>query len=675
MRRIVIAALLGAAAVATPAVAAESGPVLGSFGVDLSGMDASVRPGDDFFAYVNGTWARDTEIPADRASWGMFDQLRLLSQERTRAILEEAANDANASGNARKFGDFYASLMDEAAIERAGLEPLQADFAAIAAIQTRQQLSDAIAANVRNLGPTPFNLGISQDLRDPAKMTASLGQGGLGMPNRDYYLEARHAPQKAAYQAHIARMLVLAGVKEDVAAADAARILALETDIARAHWTNVETRQADKRYNPIAVDQLPTYYPGVEWASWRTITGVAAEPSLNIAQPSALQGIAGLIGSAPIADWQAWLFYHTLRHAAQLLPEAFRDEHFAFYGATLSGTPQQQERWKQASDLTSAALGEAIGEIYVARHFPPEAKAQMDELVRNIIAAMDVRLQKLEWMAPATKAAARAKLARFTPKIGYPDQWRDYTALEVVRGDPVGNARRLIAFEHARNVAKLGKPVDRSEWFMTPMTVNAYANPLWNEIVFPAAILQAPFFDPNADPAVNYGGIGAVIGHEITHHFDDQGRKYDPDGKLSDWWTAEDVTRFTALTDRLVKQVEAYEPLPGKHINGRLSLGENIADIAGLNIAWDAWQRSLGGQTPPVVDGRTGAERFYLGFGQIWRSKYRDAALDRQLTVGPHSPSHYRPQTVRNHDNWYETFDVQPGQKLYLLPDERVRIW
>lgn len=680
-----LALLLAAAAplALSPAIAADAasaakpatGPALGTFGVDTAGMDTSVKPGDNFFAYANGTWEKNTPIPDDRASWGMFNTLTELSNARTRAIVEEAAANPQASGSTRKVGDYYASLVDEAAIEKAGLAPLKPELDAIAAISTRADLSKAIARANREGGPSPFRMGISQDAKDPSRMTVSLVQAGLGMPNRDYYLSENFASQKAAYEAHVARLLALSGVPEAQAKADAARIVALETRIATAHWTNVENRQAEKRYNPTAVAELPAKFPGVDWTTFRTITGIEGETTVNVNQPSALTGIAQLVETVPIADWKAWMRYHTLRSSSPALPKAFRDETFAFYGKTLSGTPQQEERWKQAVNLTTGALGEAIGQDYVARYFPPEAKAQMDELVKNIIAAMDVRLQNLSWMDPKTKEAARYKLSRFTPKIGYPDKWTDYSALEVVRGDPLGNLRRAYAFDFNRNLAKLGKPIDRSEWFMTPMTVNAYANPTWNEIVFPAAILQPPFFDPKADPAVNYGGIGAVIGHEITHHFDDQGRKYDPDGKLSDWWTPGDVERFTKLSDVLVKQVETYEPLPGKRINGKLSLGENIADIAGLNIAWDAYQMSLKGKRAPVIDGKTGAQRFYLGFGQIWRNKYRDAAMERQLTVGPHSPGNFRPLTVRNHAPWYKAFNVKPGEKLYLTEEERVGIW
>lgn len=679
IRRALVLALLASAAplVAEPAAplpaAGKAGPALGSFGVDMTGMDRSVRPGDDFYSFVNGTWAKNTPIPDDRAQWGMFQELRDLSQERTRTILEEAAANPAATGNARKIGDFYASLMDESAIEAAGVAAIKPWLDRISAIDNRTALARYLGDANRGPGQTPLRGSVSQDLRNPNEMRAGLNQSGLSLPDRDYYFAPQWAEVRQAHLAHVERMLTLAGIPD--AKAKAARIQALETKIAETHWTREQTRQAEKRYNPLAPAEFAARYPGLDWAAFLEASGTAGETVINVAQPSAIQGISALVASESLESWRDYLTYHQLRQASPLLPKVLRDEAFAFYGTTLSGTPKQQERWKDAVDMTSGALGEAIGEIYVARHFPPEAKAQMDELVQNIIKAMDLRLAKLEWMDPATRTAARAKLARFTPKIGYPDKWRDYSALEVRRGDPLGNAERVQRFESARQLAKLGKPVDRSEWFMTPMTVNAYANPTWNEIVFPAAILQPPFFDPKADKAVNYGGIGAVIGHEILHHFDDQGRKYDADGKLSDWWTADDVKRFEALTQRLVDQVQGYEPLPGKRINGKVSLGENIADIAGLNVAHDAYRMSLGGKKAPVIDGLTGDQRFFLGFGQIWRTKYRDQAMERQLAVGPHSPGNIRPQTVRNHDAWYSAFDVKPDDKLYLPSDARVRIW
>jgi putative endopeptidase len=414
--------------------------------------------------------------------------------------------------------------------------------------------------------------------------------------------------------------------------------------------------------------------PGFNWPAYLEATGLAGQPQVIVAHPSALAGAAKLVQSEPLQAWKDYLTFHTIAAAAPLLPKAFVEENFAFDGRTLQGTPQLKDRWKRGVDLVGGGMGEAVGQLYVAKHFPPAAKAKADELVRNLIAAMDKRLTGLEWMAPETKAKARAKLAAFTPKIGYPDTWRDYSGLNVVPGDAVGNALRSTEFEYRRNLNKLGKPVDRGEWGMYPQTVNAYANPLLNEIVFPAAILQPPFFDPNADDAVNYGGIGAVIGHEISHHFDDQGRKFDPKGNLADWWTPADVDRFKVHTDKLVAQYGAYEPLPGAKVNGELTLGENIADLAGLTIAYDAYRMSLKGREAPVIDGYTGDQRFFLGFGQVWRNKYRDPFLQQILTTDSHTPGHFRPNVVRNFDPWYAAFDVKDG-KLYLPPEQRIRIW
>lgn len=659
---------------AAPAEAVKTGPAMGSFGVDMKGMDTSVKPGDGFYRFVNGKWDDNTPIPDDKSRWGMFDELRELSLTRTHDILVEAAAKQGATGNQRKIGDFFASLMDEAAIEKAGLAPLKPELDAIAAVKDRHSLSAWLGGANRSDFPV-IGVEVDSDLNDSSRVMVHMGQNGLGMPSRDYYLDAKMATQKAAYEQHIARMLVLGGKGEADAKAMASRVLALETEIAKVHWDRVQQRQAEKRNNPIKLADLGKQYPGVDWAAFNKAAGIDGQADVNIAHPSAIAGIAKLVGSQPLESWRDWMTYHALRTNAVALPKALRDEKFAFHDKLLSGVPAQEVRWKQAAGLTTNVLGEAIGPIYVERYFPPEAKAQMDALVKNVITAMDVRLSKLDWMEPATKTAARSKLASFTPKIGYPDKWRDYSALEVKAGDALGNLRRAGEFEYQRGLNKLGKPVDRSEWYMTPMTVNAYANPTWNEIVFPAAILQAPFFDPKADPAVNYGGIGAVIGHEILHHFDDQGRKYDARGNLTDWWTQLDIDRFAKLTDKLVAQVETYEPLPGKHINGKLSLGENIADIAGLNTSWDAYQMSLNGKPAPVIDGKTGAERFYLGFGQIWRTRQRPEAVERQLLTGPHSPSFIRPETVRNHDEWYKTFDVKRGEKLYLAPEERVKIW
>ncbi len=470
-------------------------------------------------------------------------------------------------------------------------------------------------------------------------------------------------------------MLTLAGTPAAEADAKAKAIYDFEKKIAEAHWSRAESRDADKTYNKLTVADLTRTAPGFDWAVFVEAIGLGAQPGFVVQQPTAFTATAKIFADTPLPVLKDWLAYHIVSDRAPVLPKAFVDANFDFHGHTLSGQPQIQDRWKRGVNAVNGALGEAVGQLYVAKYFPPEAKAAADQLVRNLIAAMDQRLANLTWMAPETKQKAREKLAAFTPKIGYPDKWRDYSALTVVRGDAYGNAERAAAFEYDRGLAKLGKPVDRSEWLMTPMTVNAYANPPMNEIVFPAAILQPPFFDPKADPAVNYGGIGVVIGHEISHHFDDQGRKFDKTGKLTDWWTPEDVARFKAFTDRVVKQYGEYQPLPGQHVNGELTLGENMADLAGLFVAHDAWIRSLNGKPAPVIDGFTGEQRFFLGFAQIWRQKMLEPALLQRLTTDPHTPSDWRPYVVRNNDDWYKAFDVKPGSKFYLPPDQRIKVW
>ncbi|QAY78838.1 M13 family metallopeptidase [Sphingosinicella sp. BN140058] len=671
-------ALAGAAvpAAAQQAAAARGAPELGAWGFDLTGMDKSVNPGDSFYDYANGNWNRTTEIPADRSSWGGFGVLRDLSDQRTRDIVEAAAKtNAPAGSVQRKVGDLYASFMDEAAIEKAGLTPLKPFFAKIDAIATPSDLARAFGEANRMGISTPFSAGVEQDLKDNSQYGVYLGQGGLGLPDRDYYLDdtnPKFVETRAKYQTHVATMFRLAGIPDGEGKAK--RIYDLEKKIAQTHWTRAESRQIDKLYNPVPTNGLGERMPGFDWAAYLKAASLDRLPQVIATQPSALTGEAKLVASEPLQTWKDYLTFRTLSAAAGMLPKAISDENFAFYGTTLSGTPKQKDRWKRGADVVNGAMGEAVGELYVAKYFTPAAKAKADELVRNLIRAMDARLEKLEWMAPETRAKARAKLAAFTPKIGYPDKWRDYSALVVKPGDPVGNSLRATEFEYLRQLGKIGKPVDRSEWGMTPQTVNAYANPLLNEIVFPAAILQPPFFDPNADDAVNYGGIGAVIGHEITHHFDDQGSKFDAKGNLAEWWAPTDVERFKAMTAKVVQQYGEYEPLPGSKVNGELTLGENMADLAGLNIAYDAYRLSLNGKEAPVIDGYTGDQRFFLGFGQVWRNKYRDPLLLNLLTTDPHSPGHVRPNVVRNFDPWYKAFKVQGG-KLYLKPEDRIRIW
>jgi putative endopeptidase len=667
------AAVVPAPAAAQQAKPAAARPHFGTWGFDVAGMDRAAKPGDNFNDFANGTWTKTTEIPADKPVWGGFVELDDLSTRRTRTIIEDAAKaNAAAGSNQRKVGDFYAAFMDEAAIEAKGVQPLKPYLDRVAGIRSASELAGLFGEYAQLGVAVPIEAMIDQDLKVNTRYAAYVGQGGLGMPDRDYYLDAKHEETRGKYKAHVATMLRLAGIADPDAKAQ--RILDLETRIATAHWTRVEQRAIDKLYNPMTKAELASRLPGFDWNAYLAGAGLGAQDGVIVMHPSALEGAAKLVASEPLDTWKDYLTFRLIARAAPVLPKAFVEENFAFNGKTLAGTPQMRERWKRGSDMVGNAMGEAVGQLYVARHFPPESKAKADELVRNLIKAMDLRLQNLSWMAPETKAKARAKLAAFTPKIGYPDKWRDYSALEVRAGDAFGNLVRSAKFGYEFNLAKLGKPIDRGEWGMFPQTVNAYANPLLNEIVFPAAILQPPFFDPNADDAVNYGGIGSVIGHEISHHFDDQGSKFDKNGNMAEWWTEADKAAFKKLTDQLVGQYAAYEALPGTKVNGELTLGENIADLAGLAIAYDAYRVSLGGREAPVIDGYTGDQRFFLGFGQVWRTKYRDQLLQQLLTVDPHSPGTIRPLVVRNHDAWYQAFQVRDG-KLYLKPEERIRIW
>ena len=661
--------------VASPATgpvapAETSRPQIGSFGFDVAGMDRSVDAGDSFYRFANGNWDRITEIPADRSNYGMFTLLDDLSRTRTRAILEEAAATPGS-----RIGDFYASFMDEAAIEAAGLRPIQPMIAEIKAIRDRSQWAAQVGRLFRRGIEVPFGGFIGSDDRIPTEMIMRLTQNGLGLPDRDYYLrdEAALVDKRTAYQAYLARLLTLAG--ETNAEARAAAILQFERGIAEVHWTRVESRDDERTYNKWSHADFARNAPGFDWPVFLRELGLANQPNLLVSQPSAFTGEARLIGRTPQAVLNDYLLVRLLDDSAPYLSRSFVDAHFGFHGTTLNGTPQNEERWKRGVTLVTQMIPDDVSRIYVERFFPPEAKAAADALVRNVIAAMDRRLASLSWMAPETRARARSKLAAFTPKIGYPEFWHDYSTVRVSRSDLVQNILNATEFDYAFNLAKLGRPVDRREWGMTPMTVNAYANPVWNEIVFPAAILQPPFFDPHADPAVNYGGIAAVIGHEISHHFDDQGSRYDQTGALREWWTPQDRQRFNALTAQLVAQYDQYEPLPGHRVQGALTLGENIADLAGLTVAYDAYRMALGGRPAPVIEGLTGDQRFYLGWAQIWRRKYREANLLQRLLTDPHSPSEQRVAVVRNLDPWYAAYRVAPDDTLYLAPERRVRIW
>jgi putative endopeptidase len=659
-----------ATAEAAPAAAPAPKAQIGSYGFDTAGMDTSVLPGDSFFGFANGSWIKNTPIPADKSNYGMFTVLDDLSRDRTKTLIEETANDPNS-----RIGAVYASFMDEAAIEAKGLAPFEPWLSQVRAAGSKAALPK-LYADASRLGiATPFGGFVGQDDKAPDQYILQMFQSGLGMPDRDYYLskDAKLAETRAKYLTHLTNVLNLAG--EPNAAARAKAIVDFETSIAKVSWTKIESRDATKTYNKLTLAQLAKRAPGFDFTRLIGESGAANVDSIIVGQPSAITGIAALINKAPLGVLKDQLLVRSLDSYAPYLPKAFDQEQFSFYGTTLSGTPEQEARWKRGVTFTTGVLQDDVSKLYVERYFPPETKAAADELVRNVIAVMGRRIDNLDWMSPETKVKAHAKLAAFTPKIGYPSQWRDMSGLTVDRNDLVGNAMRSNQFDYAYNRGKLGQPIYKWEWGMTPMEVNAYANFGMVEIVFPAAILQPPFFDPNADPAVNYGGIGAVIGHELSHHFDDQGAKYDLSGRLVDWWTPADVAAFNSRLDKLGRQYDAYEPLAGMHVQGKLTMGENVADLAGLNVAHDAYVTSLRGQSPPVIDGTTGDQRFYLGWAQVWRRSYREANLRQRLLTDPHSPSEFRTAIVRNLDPWYPAFNVQAGQKLYLAPPERVRIW
>ena len=644
-------------------------PQYGTFGFDTAGMDTSVAPGDDFYDFANGTWAKNTPIPADKSNYGMFTVLDDLSRARTKEIIEGQAQDSNS-----KIGNAYASFMDEAALEAKGLAPFDPWLDQVRGLKSKAGLPKLYAEADRLGIAVPFAMFIGQDRKNSDQYALNVLQGGLGMPDRDYYLskDPKQLETKAKYLEHLTNVLTMAG--EPNAAARAKAIVAFETKIAQVHWTKAESRNVDKTYNKMTLADLPRIAPGFDFPAFIKADGVNSDYVI-VFQPSAFKGISALIGSTPLQVLRDQLLVGSLDAYSAYLPKKFDDETFAFYGTTLNGTPQQEERWKRAVDFTVGALGDDVSKLYVAKYFPPETKAAADQLVHNIIGAMDRRIDQLDWMSAETKAKAHAKLAAFTPKIGYPSQWRDMSGLVVDRGDLLGNAMRSNRFEHDYQVGHLGGAIRRWEWGMTPMTINAYSNPTMVEIVFPAAILQPPFFDPNADPAVNYGGIGAVIGHEMSHQFDDQGAKYDLHGNLVDWWTPADAKNFQSRLDKLGAQFDAYEPLPGMHVQGKLTMGENVADLAGLTVAHDAYIASLNGAPPPVIDGMSADQRFYLGWAQVWRRNYREPNLRQRLLTDPHSPSPQRTDIVRNMDPWYPAFQVQPGQKLYLAPADRVRIW
>ncbi|MBJ6984440.1 M13-type metalloendopeptidase [Luteimonas sp. MC1750] len=650
---------------------------MGTWGVDTAGMDTSVSPGDDFFGYVSGTWAADTEIPADKSMYGSFLALRDLSESRVRGLVEGYVEQgAAATGDAAKVATLYRGFLDEAAIEAQGAKPLAPHLDAIRAAADRDALADLMGAASGSVGATLFRLGVSDDQRDPDRYTLYMSQSGLGLGDRQMYLDEKFAPQRERYVAYIGQLLELAGW--DDPKGNAQRVFDFEKAVAEAHWTRAESRDRSRTYNPVERAEFATTAPGFDWERFFTAAGVGQAERAVVRQDSAIPKLAALFAKANLDTLKAWQAFHVTDQAAPLLSKAFVDAHFDFRSKFLSGQPEQKERWKRGVAHAEEAMGEAIGRDYVQLYFPPDAKAKMDALVANVKAAMGARLDTLAWMGEDTKTEARAKLAGFGLKIGHPDTWRDYAALEVREGDVLGNALRSAAFEWDYDRARIGQPVDKAEWGMTPQTVNAYYSSVKNEIVFPAAILQPPFFDPDADPAVNYGGIGGVIGHEIIHGFDDQGRKSDGAGLLRDWWTADDAAKFEAEAAKLGAQYEAYAfpQLPGMHINGKVAMGENIGDLGGLTIALEAYRRSLDGRDAPEIDGFTGEQRFFMGWAQVWRTLWRDDALRQQLVNGTHSPGHIRAfAPLRNIDAWYDAFDVSEGDKLYIAPEDRVRIW
>ncbi len=671
-----LAALASALFLAQTALAADP-PALTS-GVDRASFDPSVRPQDDFFRSVNGGWLKRTEFPADKAYVGSFDVINEKIQGELLALVKAAAT-APKDADARRIGVLYTSFMDEAAVEKAGLAPLADELAAIDKVASPSQLAAAMGHLSTLAIGMPIDVEIGQDARKAERYVPQISQGGLGLPNRDYFLVADDAKFKIArqqYVVYMARLLQLSRAPGD-ATASAEAVLALETALAKAQWTQVENRDPVKTYNRVDLAGLAPLAPGVDWPAWLAATGIAGKSSdVIVAQPSYLAGLAAQMSATPMPVWRAYLRVRLLNGYARYLGKDFVDARFAFVGATLSGTTENLPRWKRGIGLVEGSVGESLGKLYVGAYFPPDSKGRMEQLVANLLATYRESIDAIDWMGPATKKEAQAKLATFAPKIGYPKRWLDYSAIEMRPGDLVGNVTRARAFEFRRGLNKLGKPIDRDEWGLTPQTVNAYYNPLLNEIVFPASVLQPPFFDPNADDAVNYGAIGSIIGHEISHGFDDEGSQFDGTGNLREWWTVEDRARFDAKTKMLIAQYAAFSPFAGYNVNGELTLGENIADNSGVEIAYKAYRRSLGGKPAPVIDGKTGDERFFYGFAQAFRGKVRDAALLAQIKSDPHSPDEFRVNgVVRNHDVFYKTFGLKPGDALYLPQEKRVSIW
>ena len=655
-------------------VVASPGPL--SSGLDRAGMNAAVRPQDSLFESMNGTWLKNTPIPSDKSDYGTFTLLDDLSNQRVKGIVEGLAAKPQAPGSVdAKIADFYNAYMDTKAIDAAGMRPLWPYLAQIDAVKSKADLVK-LMGQWASFVDLPLSLGVGPDARDPMVYSASVGQGGLGIGSRDYYLkkDPRFAKARKAYVEYMRQLLAAQGSRN--AKVQAAAVMGLETRLAAVQWSEEQNRDPNARYNPMTLQALAAKAPDIDWQAYTQAGQLAAPPFVSVSQPSYAWSLDKLVKSQPLDVWKAYLRVHLIDGVATTLPAAVRDARFQFRGVAMAGTTTDRPRWERGVVALNDAMGEAVGQAYVAQYFPPADKARVLAMVDNLLKAYASSIDGLTWMSPATKIEAHAKLAKYTVKIGYPDVWRDYTALDVKAGDALGNTVRAAQFEYHRQVVRNGKPVDRTEWDMTPQTVNAYYEQTKNEIVFPAAILQPPFFDGKADDASNYGAIGAIIGHEISHGFDDEGSKYDGDGRLRNWWTADDRKAFEAVTSRLDAQFSAYEPLPGVHVKGKLTMGENIADLSGLQIAFKAWKLSLNGKPAPAIDGIPGEQRFYFGFAQAWREKLRDEAMLSQVTGDPHSPPQFRANGASiNSDSFHEAFDTKPGDGMWKAPEDRIRLW
>ena len=664
------------AGMAAPAIAQDAAPsneivvtghaAIGDFGIDLSARDTSVKPGDDFERYASGKWIDATQIPSDRPSTGSFVNL----SEEVRSELQKLITGAPPSS---QYGALYNSFMDEKRAEQLGLKPLTGDLAEVKSIKDKSEFARFMGSTDGKFGINLIDFAVDADTDDPTMNVLWMGQGGIGLPEKDYYFNPQFATQRQAYLAYIARTLKAIGVSDPTAAAS--QIMAFETEVAALSWDSADRRQIEKINNPYSTDELKAYAPGIDWDAYFAGARIPPQKRIIVNENTAVKRLAALYAVTPLETLKLWQQFHIADQAAPYLNKAMVDSRFK-YTSSLSGVTENQPRWKRAVSLVNGSLGELVGQAYVEKYFPPVAKMKMEDLVKNLKLAMGDRIKGNSWMSPETKQAALEKLGKMDVMVGYPDKWRDYGALQISATDLYGNVERAGAFNAAYQMSFLGKPVDRKLWAMSPQTVNAYNGGLENKIVFPAGILQPPFFDPNADPAVNYGAIGVVIGHEISHGFDDQGRKIDANGKVRDWWTAGDAERFNAEAKKFGAQYAAFEVAPGAHINPELTMGENIADFAGLNVALDAYHRSLNGKEAPVIDGLTGDQRFFLAYAQVWRNKTREDALRNQVTTDPHSPARYRTIVpIRDLDAWYKAFNIQPGDKLYIAPEDRVHIW